>query len=84
MLEWHVTPPPGTGTAIQWTPCGPEIVGTSPLRVPCPVESCKAAIGQHCTRLRPRRGRVRRSSHGPRITAAAALADTAPGQPVSA
>lgn len=77
MLEWRATPPPGTGPVLRWTPLGPEFVGvgTSPLLVTCPVESCKAAIRQPCTRLAPRRGRVRRDPHQPRIDRAAALTD---------
>lgn len=70
-------PRPGHGTDLMWTPAGPRVVGTSPLRVTCP--ACHAAIAEPCTTLVPRRGRVRRSRpHDDRYTEAERVAALTP------
>lgn len=69
LRAWRDQPRPGHGTDLMWTPCGPQVVGSSPLRVECP--TCNASIGQHCTRAVPRRGNIRRTApHDARIASA--------------
>lgn len=65
----------------MWSPSGPEFVGSSPLRVACPRPSCRSIVAEPCTRLGPRRGRIRVCPHKERIELAehTAQAGTATG-----